>query len=80
MFDATAAPNEELSKALKLQADILGYWLTWNKRMRDLEDLNTEEGTAVLCVPPHWPTRATLRIWSETMAEAAKRLSLEQEP
>lgn len=77
MFDAKTAPNEELANALALQADILRYWLTWNKRTRDLENLNTGEDTAIIAVPPHWPTRATLRIWSETMAEAAARLKLQ---
>ena len=74
MFDAKTASDDELVKALQIQADILLYWLTWNKRTRDLEDLNTTDDTAVLSVPPHWPSRAQLRIWSETMSEAARRL------
>lgn len=74
MFDAKTAPNDELAEALAICAHLIRYWLTWNKRKRDLEDLSTDEDTVLITVPPHWPTRAALRQWMETLDEAALRL------
>lgn len=75
MFDAKTAPDSELADALKIQAAILQYWLTWNKRLRDQAAMSTDDGTAIITVPPHWPTHGQFRVWSETMAEAASRLN-----
>ncbi len=64
--------NEQIAFGLNEIALTLRYWLEWNQRERDREPhLTTDDGTSVICVPPHWPTRGGLKIWAETM-EAAR--------
>lgn len=55
-------------------ASNLRYWLDWNKLTRDREKLNTDPDTAILAVPPHWPTRGQLQLWAETIETAAALL------
>jgi hypothetical protein len=55
----------------------LRFWLNWNQKERDRENLTTNDDTAIICVPPNWPSRGAFKLWAETI-EAA-RDALQQE-
>ena len=41
---------------LSLLRDYFQWWLDWNLSKRNAENLKTDDGTAIMCVPPHWPS------------------------
>jgi len=51
-------------------------WTTWNVEQRRREGLTTENDTAIISVPPNWPTHGVIRNWAAVLQEA-QRLSFD---
>lgn len=65
--------------ALDQIVDVINHWLTWNANERNAEKLVTDDSTYVVCVPPHWPTRGTLKTWREAIASGRDLISKSME-
>src|SRR5215510_5023272 len=61
---------ENLEMRLELLGDYFQWVCDWNKKKRDEENMTTDRHTAIICVPPHWPTHGTMSHWIETIREA----------
>ena len=50
--------------------DLFQYWLDWNQEQREREGLESNDDCNVIQVPPHWPTRGSIRAWIRTLDRA----------
>ena len=71
--------REETAARLDGLAGLFQHWLDWNQKERDAEKLSTDDGTHVISVPPHWPSRGSLKHWIDTI-RSAQLLSAKQKP
>ena len=65
--------REQANATIENMIAMLRYWKNWNKRERDLEKLSTDDDTAIITVPPHWPTHGQIDHWIAALEKLQER-------